>query len=139
MLIKLTKMRENAKVPFRAYSNDVGADVYAAETVGIPSGHVKAVGLGFGVEIPNGYLGMIAPRSGLTIKGIICQIPMIDPGYEGEIHAIVMNFTDHEITVEEGDRIGQLVMCPCVTPEFIWHDQNIPERGSGGFGSTGIK
>lgn len=128
------------ELPFRAHQNDAGADVHVCfhneegwtiaphETIKIP--------LGMGLVLPDGYAAYVYPRSGLASKGIVCELPPIDSGYRGEIHAIVTNCSDKSFTVYNGDRIGQLVITPVVIADFVTEDG--AERGSAGFGSTGI-
>ena len=129
------------KLPLRAHENDAGADVYVCfhdnkdywyispnETVKIP--------LGIGLMLPDGYMACVYPRSGLASKGIVCELPPIDSGYRGEIHAIVTNCSDVVYKINNGDRIGQLVITPVVIADFITED--ISQRGDNGFGSTGI-
>lgn len=131
-------------LPKRAHANDVGADVHAcikgceeqsgAMTV-MPNTTVK-IPLGLGLIIPDGYAAYVFPRSGLSCKGIVCELPPIDSGYRGEIHAIVTNCSNKAFVINDGDRIGQLVITPIVIADFITDD--IEERGTGAFGSTGI-
>jgi dUTP pyrophosphatase len=121
--------------PKRQHDTDVGADVYLPKSVLINSGHTVKIPLGFGLEVPNGMAGFIWPRSGLASNGIVCQLPPIDPGYTGEIHAIVSNLSNEPFFGVEGDRIGQLVILPCIIPEFT--EEIDSSRGDGAFGSTG--
>lgn len=126
-------------LPKRAHHNDAGADVYARiidkpmvvigphETVKIP--------LGLGLCLPDGYAAFVFPRSGLSSSGIVCELPPIDSGYRGEIHAIVTNCSDDPFIVRDGDRIGQLVVFPIAIVEF--EEGEFAERGTGAFGSTG--
>lgn len=123
------------KLPYRAHENDAGADVHAIEDVLIGAHQTVKVPLGLGLVLPDGYMACVYPRSGLASKGIICQLPPIDSGYRGEIHAIVSNLSNYDYRVHKGDRIGQLVITPVVVADFITGD--IKERGSGAFGSTG--
>lgn len=128
------------KLPLRAHENDAGADVYACihshdgyliqphETVRVP--------LGFGLEVPDGYMACVYPRSGLSTKGIVCELPPIDSGYRGEVHAIVSNLGKEPFAVRDGDRIGQLVVTPVVIADFV--TEKGKERGTGAFGSTGV-
>lgn len=137
MRIKVIDFGYN-KLPFRAHENDAGADVYVcidalAMTI-LPHETVK-IPLGLGLILPDGYAAYVFPRSGLASKGIVCELPPIDSGYRGEIHAIVTNCSDRAFTVNNGDRIGQLVITPVVIADFITED--IKERGDNGFGSTG--
>jgi dUTP pyrophosphatase len=126
-------------LPLRAHENDAGADVYACgegscwiiaphETVKIP--------LGFGLEVPDGYMACVYPRSGLSAKGIVCELPPIDSGYRGEVHAIVSNLSNESFMVNDGDRIGQLVVTPVVIAEYV--TEKGKQRGTGAFGSTGV-
>ena len=123
------------KLPHRAHYDDVGADVYSTKQVVIFPHSTEKIPLGFGLELPNGYGGFIYPRSGLSSKGIVCELPPIDPGYKGEIHAIVSNVSDEPYQVNVDDRIGQLVITPVVIADFVTETTN--ERGIGAFASTG--
>lgn len=128
------------KLPTRAHYNDAGADVYtclydrspiiihAHETIKIP--------LGFGLEIPDGYMACVFPRSGWSSRGIVCELPPIDSGYRGEIHAIVHNGSDDNILISNGERIGQLVIMPIIIAEFVTELGD--QRENKGFGSTGM-
>lgn len=123
-------------LPYRAHYNDAGADVYAKESVTIWPGDTIKIPLGFGLELPDGYAAYVFPRSGWASKGLTCELPPIDSGYRGEIHAIVTNCSNTlKCYVSKGDRIGQLVILPCVIADFVTED--VQERGSNGFGSTG--
>lgn len=123
------------KLPLRAHANDAGADVYALKDTWIWPDETVKIPLGLGLVLPDGYMACIYPRSGLSAKGIVCELPPIDSGYRGEIHAIVSNMSTTKYLVKAGDRIGQLVITPCVIADFITDD--IEERGNNAFGSTG--
>lgn len=123
-------------LPNRAHDNDAGADVYSMKKLVIYPHTTERVPLGFGLEIPDGYMACVYPRSGLSTKGIVCELPPIDSGYRGEIHAIVSNISDEAYQVEIGDRLGQLVLTPIVIAEFV--TETGKERGTGAFGSTGV-
>lgn len=123
-----------ALYPMRAHDNDAGADVYAQEQYLLQPNDICSIPLGFGVEIPDGYVGYVFPRSSLSARGIVCQLPPIDSGYRGEIHAVVANISKQPYIINSGDRIGQLVVMPVVIADYV-HTLN--ERGTGAFGSTG--
>ncbi|MBR4832404.1 MAG: deoxyuridine 5'-triphosphate nucleotidohydrolase [Butyrivibrio sp.] len=130
-------------LPLRAHYNDAGADVYACPRFKGEEHRIRLwahssakIPLGFGLEIPDGYMGLVFPRSGLSSKGITCELPPIDSGYRGEIHAIMTNNTNTDYWIEKGDRIGQLVIIPVVVADFITDTGE--ERGTGAFGSTGL-
>lgn len=127
-------------LPLRAHSNDAGADVHACfhdcRSMTIAPHTTVKVPLGLGLILPDGYMACVYPRSGLSSKGIVCELPPIDSGYRGEIHAIVHNGSDEAFVINNGDRIGQLVITPVVVAEFV--TETGKERGEGVFGSTGI-
>ena len=128
------------KLPFRAHENDAGADVHVCfrdcESITIRPKTTVKIPLGMGLVLPDGYAAFVFPRSGLSSKGITCELPPIDSGYRGEIHAIVTNCSDETFVINNGDRIGQLVITPVIIADFVTDD--IKERGDNGFGSTGV-
>lgn len=134
-IIDFSKGKE-LKLPCRAHYNDAGADVYNPATVYIANGQTVSIDLGFGLMIPDGFMGIIYVRSGMAKKGITLEMPPIDSGYRGEVHALVTNHTGSAIKLEEGDRIGQLVILPIVLADFV--AELSEERGTGAFGSTGV-
>ena len=128
------------KLPIRNHYNDAGADVYiqvkdGAKTLRLPPNDTITIPLGFGLEIPDGYAAFIFPRSSLSREGIVCELPPVDSGYKGEIHAIVTNNTAKGKWLDDGTRIGQLVILPVVIADFV--PDLGQERGQGAFGSTG--
>lgn len=127
------------RLPFRAHENDAGADVHVCfhDDLGrtILPGETIKIPLGMGLILPDGYMACVYPRSSLASRGIVCELPPIDSGYRGEIHAIVTNCSKEPFRIHNGDRIGQLVITPVVVADFITED--IDERGTGAFGSTG--
>lgn len=126
--------------PRRAHYNDAGADVYACLKDDVTRKRLfgntsEKIPLGFGIEVPDGYTAFVCPRSGLSSKGITCELSPIDSGYRGEIHAIVTNNSELDYWIKDGERIGQLVIVPVVLADFVTEFGD--NRGSNGFGSTG--
>ena len=122
--------------PIRAHYNDAGLDCFANEDFTVVSGKTVVVGLGFGLEIPDGYMATIRPRSSLNIKGIITQIGTIGSGYKGEIKVVFINTNRFDnVEFHKGDKICQIVIEPVVIADLI--EEDLEERGTGGFGSTG--
>lgn len=142
IFMKIKLLSENAKVPFRANATDAGADICSIENLVIQPLERKAVPTGIILEIPEGYYGRIAPRSGLAYKnGIDVLAGVVDSSYRGEIKVILFN-TDNKnsFEIKEGDRIAQLIIETHFNFEFeIAQDISYTDRGSGGFGSTGSK
>lgn len=122
--------------PDRAHYNDAGADVFSLEDYVINPGETLKVPLGIGLEIPDGYVGFICPKSGLSSRGLVSELSPIDSGYRGEIHVILHNQSSEKIMIKKNKKIGQLVILPVVLAEFSEKLDN--SRGTGAFGSTGL-
>lgn len=90
--------------------------------------------LGFGIEVPDGYAAYVFPRSSMAAKGLVCELPPVDSGYRGEIHAIISNVSSRTQAIQKGARVGQLIITPVVIADFV--STLGEERGTGGFGST---
>ena len=122
--------------PDRAHYNDAGADVFSLEDYIINPGETLKVPLGIGLEIPDGYVGFICPKSGLSSRGLVSELSPIDSGYRGEVHVILHNQSDEKIMINKNKKIGQVVILPVVLAEFTENLDN--SRGTGAFGSTGL-
>ena len=96
--------------PQRAHANDAGADVFSPKNEVIYPGQICKIPLGFGLKIPDGFAGYIFPRSGLSSLGIVCELPPIDSGYRGEVHAIVSNVSNKKYVIRSGEKIGHLFL-----------------------------
>ena len=94
--------------PLRSHANDAGADVYMPFDCTLEPGGIAKIPLGFGLEVPDGYAAYVFPRSSLAAKGVVCELPPVDSGYRGEIHAIVSNVGNEARTLPKDSRIGQL-------------------------------
>jgi dUTP pyrophosphatase len=94
------------------------------------------------LEIPAGYEGQVRPRSGLAFKQGITVLNSpgtIDSDYRGEVSVIIINLGDTDVTVKDGDRIAQLIIAPVYRVSFTEaRELSETDRGSGGFGSTGV-
>lgn len=139
MQVKITKLEcaPDAQVPTRKHYNDAGADVYTCMDACITAHTTVRIPLGFTIEVPDGYMACIFPRSSISLKGLVCEIPPIDSGYRGEVCAVVSNLTEYSQYIPKGMRIGQLVVMPCIICDFVTEFGD--ERGTGAFGSTGEK
>lgn len=133
--MKIQLIDFGGRIPERAHANDAGADVFSPDDIVIRPGQISKIPLGFGLRIPDGFAGYIFPRSGLSTKGIVCELPPIDSSYTGEVHAIISNVGNRDYEIKTGDKIGQLVIMPVLIPDFTFEEWK--ERGTGAFGSTG--
>jgi len=140
--ILVQKLHPNAIIPTYAKPGDAGADLYAIEEVTLKPGERALVKTGIAIALPEGYVGLVHPRSGLALKNGISVVNTpgtIDSGYRGEIGVVLIN---HDLTesfsVKVGDRIAQLVIQKFETGVFkTVSELPTSERASGGYGSTG--
>ena len=132
-----------AKLPAYGSAAAAGADLYALTggPVEIAPGQTALIRTGIAVAVPRGYVGLVYARSGLACKRGIApanKVGVIDADYRGEVMVYLHNHGDQPQTIEDGDRVAQLVITPCLTAQFESVDElDGTERGSGGFGSTG--
>ena len=139
MKIKIKKINPDGKVPTRAKSSDAGYDLYSTVDMPITPTARQLVPTGIAIEIPEGYYGRIAPRSGLAVRaGIDILAGVVDSGYRNEIKVLMINLGEGLVSVNKGDRIAQLIIEKCYDVE--WEEVNElsdSDRGEGGFGSSG--
>lgn len=141
------KLSHAGDLPLPSYesSHAAGMDVRAAlsEPIELKPGQRTLIPTGFQMALPEGYEAQIRPRSGLAYKNGITMLNTpgtIDADYRGEVKVLAINHGDRLFTVNHGDRIAQMVIAP-VQQMFVEEVDDLPdsERGSGGFGSTGIE
>lgn len=137
--MKFKKLVEEAILPTRSNPTDAGLDLYSTERFRIPEGDFDKILTGVAVEIPEGYYGRIAPRSGMAAKyGIDVLAGVVDSSYRGEIGVVLLNNGHRSFEILPGDRIAQLIITKIETPEPVWKEElDETSRGDGGFGSTG--
>ncbi len=142
--IPLLRLPHGAELPLPVYATHgaAGMDVVSAEDLTLVPGGRHAVATGFSMAIPQGFEVQVRPRSGLALKhGITClNTPgTIDSDYRGEVKVILANLGSEAFAIKRGDRIAQLVVAPVQRGMFTEVDcLDETERGSGGFGSTGV-
>lgn len=142
MTLQFARLSDDAREPTRAHDGDAGYDLYAVEAARLAPGERASVGTGIAVAIPDGWAGLVLPRSGLAARhGItLPNAPgLIDAGYRGEVRVLLLNTDAHDsFEVAPGDRIAQLLLLRHEAPELI-EVESLEEtgRGVGGFGSSG--
>jgi dUTP pyrophosphatase len=133
---------EGLPCPSQATAGAAGLDICAAEDVTLWDDDFKMVATGFAVAIPEGFELQVRPRSGLAAKyGVtVLNTPgTIDSDYRGEIKIILINHSDEPFSIKRGDRIAQLVLAPVTRmPVVEVEELDTTERGTNGFGSTGL-
>jgi dUTP pyrophosphatase len=136
-------LEPGAALPSRANEGDAGIDLAAAEPALLGPGERASIGTGIAVAIPAGHGGLVLPRSGLALRHGISMVNapgLIDSGYRGEIRVLLLNTDrEHAFEIEPGDRIAQLLVMPfaAATP-FEAATLSDSDRGTGGFGSSGV-
>ena len=145
MKIEVKKLNKNAKLPYRATAGSAGADLFACieRDIVIESGQRVLISTGIAVEIPeNGYGGFVFARSSVASRyGVSLSncVGVIDSDYRGEVKIPIINHGQDAYTVKNGDRIAQLMFMPVYQAAFLPVDElDETERGTGGFGSTGV-
>ena len=135
--IKFIKNVPRAQIPTKAYRNDSGFDLYAAETRLIVPGVTTQIDIGISVAFPNQFYGIIFTRSSMGKRGVQLHNGVIDNGYRGKLSVFFYNFGT-EFYVHCGDKVGQLLIFKNYPITFFEVDQ-LPnsERGEKGFGSSG--
>jgi len=138
--VKIKKLHENSKVPIYKSTQAAGFDIHSLEKVSLKANSTTKVSTGFALEIPNGFYVRIEDRSGMAAKGIHKLAGIIDSDYRGEVFIVLHNTTNQDYQIEKHDRIAQGVITPVNQADFSETSQlSETQRGSGGFGSTGIK
>jgi len=140
--LRFARLHEAAREPTRAHDGDAGYDLYAVEPATLGPGERANVGTGIAVAIPEGWAGLVLPRSGLAARhGItLPNAPgLIDCGYRGEVRVLLLNTDGSEpFEVAPGDRIAQLLLVRYEAPELEEaRSLDGTTRGEGGFGSSG--
>ena len=141
--VPIQRIDKTLDMPAYAYVGDAGLDLRAAESTVLKPFERKLVPCGIKMAIPRGFAGFVMPRSGLAVNhgiSIVNSPGLIDSNYRGEIKAILINLdSENEFVIEHGDRIAQIVILetPTVALEEV-DELSTTERGSGGFGSSGM-
>lgn len=141
--VRIKRLDPSVELPSYAYLGDAGLDLRANEDVALAPFERKLIPTGLAIAIPEGYAGFVQPRSGMALKlGLtMANTPgLIDAHYRGELKVVAVNIdADETIHIARGERIAQLVIqkVPCV--QLVEVDElDDTDRGSGGFGSSGV-
>jgi dUTP pyrophosphatase len=143
MHLKVKRLNPAAVLPSYARAGDAGLDLFASQPATIAPGASALVGTGIAIELPPGTEAQVRPRSGLALKHAVTVLNTpgtVDEGYRGEVGVILINHGRTAFVVEAGMKIAQLVVSARIQVEVTEvATLQESERGSGGFGSTGMK
>lgn len=136
--MKIKLFKETTQMPVKSHLPDSGLDIFVPEDFTIESLETKTIGLELAVAIPEGFAGMLVPRSSIAAKGLLIQTAIIDPDYTGEIHLIITNCSKETVDVKRGQRLCSLVVYSVLNAYLDVVDE-LPntDRGNKGLGSTG--
>ena len=141
MQIRYKKTTAEAVEPKVATAGSAGADISASEDITIKPGETRLIPTGLVMEIPAGHVGLMFPRSGLSLKTSLRQpnsVGVIDSDYRGEVRGMFTNTGTCDVVIRRGDRIAQMIVLPIPGVEWVEvAELGKTERGEGGFGSTG--
>ena len=137
--IPCVKLLPTACMPTHATSKSVGLDLYSPTNVLIPAHDKILIDMGIAFQIPIGYYGGIASRSGLAIHHHIhVGVGVVDPDYTGSVHVLLMNLSSQDHVIEKNHRIAQMILENVAYLVICEVPQMLPtECGANGFGSTG--
>lgn len=140
--VLVTRLDPDLPLPKYAKGGDAGADIVSRIDVTLAPGERTLVPTGISIALPDGYVALVHPRSGLAIKHGVTMVNApgtVDAGYRGELQIILINHDPKEsVSLKRGDRIAQLVIQKVERAEFL-EVESLPGsgRGTDGFGSTG--
>lgn len=141
MQVNFVRLDRELPIPKQAHIGDAAVDLHSRVDVALEAGERESVPTGIAVSIPEGYAGLVLPRSGHAQRhgvGVVNGPGLIDSSYRGEISVLLINHGSEVVRFGRGDRIAQLAIVPVPSIEWVEVD-GLDEtgRGSGGFGSTG--
>lgn len=141
-ILKFKKENKEAILPSYAHPEDAGMDIFSVEEKLIKAKSWELVKTGFSMELPTGYEAQVRSKSGLSLKSglIVLNSPgTIDENYRGEVGVILMNVSDVDYKVEKHQKVAQMVINKVEHFKIIEVEEtSSTNRGTGGFGSTGI-
>lgn len=139
MNICFKKLSPYAKEPTKATDGSVGYDLYVSRLTSIRQRCSALVPSGIAFEMPEGYYATVHLRSSMSKRGIVGSTGIIDNDYTGEVFVMASNLNNTIVTINPGERIGQIIFHKYEPAQLEEVDRELKktDRGSGGFGSTG--
>jgi dUTP pyrophosphatase len=139
MILKVKRVHKDAIVPKYVHSDDAGMDLFCVEQFSLKPSERKSVPTGIAMEIPEGHVGLVWDKSGISHKqGVKTTGGVIDAGYRGEICIGLVNLSSESVTFEKGHKIAQILIQKVEHPKIIEATElSDSVRGEKGFGSTG--
>lgn len=139
--LRVVRSERDLPLPSYAHEGDAGLDLRAAEDLDLAPGARAAVATGLRIAVPDGWVGLVHPRSGLARRyGLtVANAPgTVDAGYRGDLMVLLVNLGDAPVSIHRGDRVAQLLLQRVGRASIVEVDDlDDTVRGEGGFGSSG--
>ncbi len=138
MEMKVKRIHKDAKIPRYGHVGDAGLDLFSVMECVLKGGEARAISTGIQVAIPDGYVGLIWDKSGISLKNVHRLAGVVDSGYRGEIKIVLTNLSTEAFSIEKGMKIAQMLVQPIIKVKVV--DSEVLDettRGENGFGSTG--
>ena len=142
MQVNFVRLDPELETPTRSHIGDAAIDLQSRIDISLDPGERAAVPTGIAVAIPDGFAGLVLPRSGHALRdgiGVVNGPGLIDSGYRGEVTVLLINHGAETVVFVRGDRVAQLAVVP--VPEVEWMEVealDVTVRGAAGFGSSGV-
>jgi dUTP pyrophosphatase len=138
MELKVKKIHKDVKLPRYGHKGDAGLDLFSSADFVLAEGQVEAIPTGIKIAVPEGSVGLIWDKSGVSLRGVHRLAGVIDSGYRGEVKVVMINLSHEPFVINSGMKIAQMLIQPISKVDVIEvEDLDETARGEGGFGSTG--
>lgn len=139
MELKVKRIHPDAKLPLYHHKGDAGLDLFSVIDYVLEVKEVKPVPTGIKIAVPEGYVGLIWDKSGLSLRGVHRLAGVVDSGYRGEVQVVLVNLGSEPFSIQKGMKIAQLLIQPVEEMKVVVsEDLDETSRGEKGFGSTGL-
>jgi dUTP pyrophosphatase len=138
MELKVKRIQKEATLPRYSHKGDAGLDLFSSVDCVLEAGQVRAVPTGIQVAVPQGFVGLIWDKSGLSLQGVHRLAGVIDSGYRGEVKVVMANLEEEPFVIEKGMKVAQMLIQPVEEVKVVESEElEETSRGEKGFGSTG--
>jgi dUTP pyrophosphatase len=136
--LRVKRIHPDAKLPVYQHPGDAGLDLFSVVDDVLAAGESKPIPTGIKMAIPEGYVGLVWDKSGISLQGVHRLAGVVDAGYRGEVRVVMVNLGREPFVIKKGMKIAQLLIQAVSAPEVVEADDlDETSRGEGGFGSTG--
>jgi dUTP pyrophosphatase len=138
-ILKVQRISGDSKLPTYGHPGDAGLDLFSVEDIALEAGQAGPVPTGIKIAVPEGNVGLVWDKSGISLKGVHRLAGVIDSTYRGEVKVILINLGSETFHISRGMKVAQLLIQPVVSVRVIETENlDITSRGENGFGSTGL-